>query len=182
MVIVAGRSMEPTYRIGDVVVTWRDGRHGVGDPVLFRVPDSGVGPADSVARGARVIHRLVDGGPDGWVTQGDNVPHPDIWEPTDTDILGRAVLHLPGVGKAFLWLRSPLLWALFISLIVTLYLWPHPDEVEGLEGAEGLGPVHGPPTPPALRVDDSWQKTPRRRRTRSYRRHLRHDNSQPGAE
>lgn len=99
MVIVARRSMEPTYRIGDVVVTWRDGRHVAGDPVLFRVPDSGVGPADSVARGARVIHRLVDGGPDGWVTQGDNVPHPDIWEPTDTDILGRAVLHLPGVGE-----------------------------------------------------------------------------------
>lgn len=172
MVIVAGHSMEPTYNVGDVVVTWRDGKHQVGDPVLFKIPDLGPGE-NSSASGAMIIHRLVGGDPSGWVTKGDNVPQPDIWSPSDEDVLGRAVAHFPGVGKAVVWVRSPLVWAALFSVIVTLYLWPYRDELEELEELE-IGPLHGPPTPVELRVDGTWADWDRRRFRRFRRRSGRH--------
>lgn len=121
LTIVSGASMEPTYRTGDLVVA-RRGPVEVGDVVVYVPPDVG---------GARVIHRVVGGdGTDGWVLQGDGNDFLDPWRPTEDDVLGRAVLHVPGVGRVAAIALSPLTWLSLLLVAAALLLWPaDPEEV-----------------------------------------------------
>ena len=96
-VVVAGTSMEPLYRTGDLVITRRADSYRPGDVVAFGIPGSG----------ATVIHRIVGGDAEaGYVLRGDNKPHDDLWRPTPDDVLGKAVVHVPDVGGVAALLRS----------------------------------------------------------------------------
>lgn len=130
LTIVSGESMEPTYYTGDLVVS-RCGPVEVGDVVVYNPP--GVG-------GARVIHRIVDGSSeDGWVVQGDNNGFIDPWEPTDDEILGSAVLHLPSVGKFAAILLSPLTWISLLVVALSIVVWPGKDEQTDADDDEPAG-------------------------------------------
>jgi signal peptidase len=115
-VVVSGPSMEPTYHTGDLVVAREASDYEIGDVVVF---DTGDG---------NVIHRVTGGdGQSGYVTQGDNNPDPDRWTPTEDEVLGEAVLHLPGVGDAVMLARQvlitppfPYLLAGFVFLVIVL--------------------------------------------------------------
>ncbi|GGC05298.1 S24/S26 family peptidase [Cellulomonas carbonis] len=153
LTIVSGRSMEPTYVTGDLVVA-RCGQPEVGDVVVYTPPGTG---------GARVIHRIVDGDPGAWVLQGDNNDFLDPWEPTDADVLGRAVLHLPGVGTAGAVLLSPLAWVSLLVVALAVLVWPDreadPADEEPDDAAPGGPPGDEPATvgiagPPAMAVGD----------------------------
>ena len=129
LTIVSGESMEPTYYTGDLVVS-RCGDVAVGDVVVYHPPDVG---------GARVIHRVVDGDADGWVVQGDNNDFLDPWRPTADDIIGRAVLHLPQVGKFAAILLSPLTWLSLLVIALAVVVWPGraaPDDADDADDAE----------------------------------------------
>jgi signal peptidase I len=155
LTIVSGHSMEPTYYTGDLVVS-RCGPVEVGDVIVYTPVDVG---------GARVIHRIVGGSSeDGWVVQGDNNGWVDPWEPTDDQILGSSVLHLPKVGLFASVLLSPLLWISLLVLALAVVVWPGkdaedetPDEstttpgadgAEGDDGADGDGTDGGPDVRP----------------------------------
>lgn len=137
LTIVSGRSMEPTYYTGDLVVS-RCGPVEVGDVIVYTPPDVG---------GARVIHRIVDGTPEGWVVQGDNNAFLDPWRPTEETILGSAVLHLPGVGKVASILLSPLTWVAVLVIALAVVVWPgkEPDEPE-----PSADPTDAEPVPAGL--------------------------------
>lgn len=114
-VIVAGRSMEPTHRTGDLVIARTERNYRVGDVVAFRVPDAGT------SEGPVVIHRIVGGdADDGYVLQGDNKDEPDIWRPRPNDILGRAWVEVPGVGLVLAAARSPLALAALAAMFAFL--------------------------------------------------------------
>lgn len=117
MTIVAGNSMEPTYDLGDVVVTWKQ-HVEVGDPVLFIIPEGEFGA------GNPVIHRVIGGDSSGWQTQGDNSHGVDQWTPTSTEVLGVAALHVPLGGRVLAIMKSWLFIALMGGLVVGLLLWP----------------------------------------------------------
>jgi signal peptidase I len=119
LVLVAGTSMEPTYRLGDVAITWRS-EPGVGDVVLYLVPDG-------VARGQPVIHRIVGGTPEAWIAQGDNNARPDEWTPASDDVLGVAVVRIPIGGRVLGMLRSPVAIAALAGTAVALWMWPERD-------------------------------------------------------
>ena len=122
IVVVAGRSMEPTWHAGDVVVV-RQGTYEVGDPIVYSIPEGDPGA------GRRVIHRIVGGdGVDGWTTQGDNRDEADPWHPTDEDVVGRAVTTIPWVGRLRVLLTGWQGLSLVLSLAVTAALWPDDDE------------------------------------------------------
>jgi len=121
MTLVAGNSMEPTYMLGDAVVTWTDPVR-IGDTVLFRVPEGGFGA------GNPVIHRIVGGDSTGWVTQGDNSYSPDPWTIINSDILGVAKFHVPFGGRVVAVLKSWLVIAILGGLAVGLLLWPDSEE------------------------------------------------------
>ena len=137
LTIVAGRSMEPTYYTGDLVVT-RCGPVGLGDVIVYNPPDVG---------GARVIHRIVDGNAsDGWLVQGDNNDFLDPWRPTQEQILGSPVLHVPGVGTAASILLSPLTWISLLVVALAIIVWPgkdSPDEEPTETDGERAPPAEG---------------------------------------
>lgn len=114
LTIVAGHSMEPTYYTGDLVVS-RCGPVEVGDVVVYSPPDVG---------GARIIHRIVDGDADGWIVRGDNNDFFDPWTPTQENILGSAVWHVPQLGRVAAILLSPLTWISLLLVALAVVVWP----------------------------------------------------------
>lgn len=126
MVMVAGSSMEPTFNLGDAVLTWREPVE-IGDVVLYRVPEGEFG------EGNPVIHRVVGGDGYGWTTKGDNSNRPDAWRPSDLDVLGVAKFHIPFGGRLLALMRSWLFIALLGGLAVALLLWPDKDGGPGTQ-------------------------------------------------
>ena len=119
LTIVSGESMQPTYYTGDLVVS-RCGEVGIDDVIVYSPPDVG---------GARVIHRVIGGNAsDGWTMQGDNNDFVDPWEPSGPQVLGRAVLHLPSVGKVASILLSPMTWISLLLVALAIVLWPSRPE------------------------------------------------------
>ncbi|WP_087508363.1 signal peptidase I [Cellulomonas iranensis] len=117
--LVSGHSMEPTYRTGDIVVA-RCGVPQVGDVVIYR-------PA--ALDGARIIHRVIGGDPDGWRLQGDNNDAADPFTPTQDEVVGVEVLHGPRLGLAVGWAATPGVWASVLVLALALVVWPSAPRV-----------------------------------------------------
>lgn len=102
-VIVSGASMRPTLESGDLVAVRAQPSYRNGDLVAYRVPRGEPG------EGAVVIHRIVGGsGTSGYVLQGDNTQGPDLWRPNRADVIGRAWIRVPAVGRVLAPLLSPL--------------------------------------------------------------------------
>jgi signal peptidase I len=111
--IVTGHSMEPLLHTGDLVVTQSQAAYGVGDLVVFRVPNGQLGA------GSSVVHRIVGGdGTGGFTTKGDNNPSADPWHPRASDVIGRSWIQLPGSGAWLLVVRRPLVLATIIGGLV----------------------------------------------------------------
>jgi signal peptidase I len=115
-VIVAGASMEPTLRRGDLVIARQAAAYSVGDIVTYRHPT--VGP---------VIHRVVSEQDGKYTLQGDANTWTDSYHPAAGEVLGKAWIHLPAVGALLTWLRLPpmlALLALVISALVVSMVMP----------------------------------------------------------
>lgn len=97
-VIVDGRSMEPTYSNGDLVVTRERDRYNAGDVIVYDAP---------VDTQFEVIHRIVEPTEGGFVTQGDNRDEPDGWIAPHETIRGAALFHVPNGGAIVAFLRQP---------------------------------------------------------------------------
>lgn len=126
LVMVAGTSMEPTYQLGDAVIAWRE-PVDVGDIILYRIPEGSPG------EGKTVIHRVIGGDGNGWVTQGDNRVHADDWYPSNLDVLGVAKMKVPLGGEVLSVVRSWWFIAAMGGIAIGLFLWPDPD-AEGRRG------------------------------------------------
>ena len=108
-VIVAGRSMEPTLRQGDLAVLKAANAYSVGDIVGYVSP---YGPI--------VIHRII-GVKDGvFTTKGDNATSADPWQVTNEAILGKLVFSVPYIGVAISLLRQPHMLAFAIASLAFL--------------------------------------------------------------
>ena len=115
-VIVAGASMEPTLRRGDLVIAQAAETYQVGDIVTYRHPT--VGP---------VIHRIIEADHGTYTLQGDANAWTDLYHPAPSEVLGKAWIHLPRVGSFLTWLRLPPvmgLLALVISVLVVTMVLP----------------------------------------------------------
>jgi signal peptidase I len=84
MTMVAGDSMEPGMRSGDIAVTMRQPSYSEGDPIVFEMPG---------LEHRYVIHRIVRTDADGrFVTQGDNRETGDNWRVDPADVVGEQML------------------------------------------------------------------------------------------
>ena len=152
LTIVSGKSMEPTYYTGDLVVS-RCGPVEIGDVIVYRPPG---------IDGARVIHRIV--GCDAeqwWLIQGDNNDFMDPWRPTQENILGSSVLHLPQVGKFAAILLSPLTWVSLLVVALAVVVWPGREREQDGEADPDKGGEADPgsPSDDELDPDDADVKT-----------------------
>ncbi len=118
--VVSGKSMEPTYHTGDVIITKRAERYEAGQVVVYKIP-YGAG------QGRDVVHRIKHRMPDGrWMLQGDNNHSGDPWLIRDSDINGRLWLMIPQGAKVINFFRSIAALALAVGILVTWVFWPAP--------------------------------------------------------
>jgi signal peptidase I len=135
-VVIRGDSMEPDYRSGDLLLVHSQSSYGSRDVIAYRVPDGEVG------EGLVVVHRIVGGSPGaGFSVRGDNNPSIDPWLPRGADVVGKAWVLVPGLGRVLVAIRQPLvLAALAASLVVGAIIWRGPS-----------GPAPRPALTPARR-------------------------------
>ncbi|MCW2522809.1 MAG: peptidase, partial [Frankiales bacterium] len=98
-----GVSMNPIYYQGDLVVVAKAESYHVGQIVAYRVP----------AKHIVVLHRIIGGNAGGFLMKGDNNQSIDPTHPTASQVVGRAVLHIPQGGRWLTRLTSPTALALF---------------------------------------------------------------------
>jgi signal peptidase I len=105
-VIIDGKSMEPGFHNGDLVVLRESKDYRVGDAVAYFEPN-----LDSY-----VFHRIVAEDRGVFTTQGDNNAWVDAYTPAYGEIVGKEWAHLPGIGKAAQRLSLPIKLALVAGL------------------------------------------------------------------
>ena len=121
-VLVKGVSMLPTFETGDLVITRPAERYRVGDVVAYRVPEGDIGA------GAVVLHRIVGGSAAaGYRHPGRRQRRRRRMATHGRDILGKAWIHAPGVGRALTFLRAPVpLASLAAGFTIAFVLFPSP--------------------------------------------------------
>lgn len=127
-IVVAGTSMEPGLRSGDLVVTRARPAYRAGEVLAF------------AADGGHVIHRSLGQDAAGaWITQGDNRSTPDGWQVGDEEILGAQWLTIRGFAAPtsvlHRWWFAPAAAALtaFLFLMPSLRRRPSPEAAPWLE-------------------------------------------------
>jgi signal peptidase len=116
-VMVSGTSMLPRYHTGDLVLVEHESSYHVGEVVAYRVPKGDVGA------GYVVIHRIVGGnGRTGWRMKGDNRTAPDLWHPTNHDVIGARELRIPDAWLVLRLLHMPVLLGLFAAFGVFFWI------------------------------------------------------------
>jgi signal peptidase I len=147
-VVIRGNSMEPAYETGDLVIVRAAAAYGIGDAVAYRVP------AGEIGAGTLVIHRIIGGDPGlGFTMRGDNSSGEDPWHPRAADVVGRAYLAIPMLGRVTVLLHQPItLGGLAAALVVTWMVFrsgpakgrvePPPDRPGRRRGGSGLRPIH----------------------------------------
>jgi signal peptidase I len=146
-VIVNGNSMQPLYLQGDLVIVHRAAEYQVGDIVTYHHPD--IGP---------VIHRIIGQQADQYILKGDHNTWTDSFLPKKTDIIGKAWIHLPSVGKVFGFLRIPWVLSIFVGAIGAVFLFtiiPSPDEKRPQHGRRARKDQR-PPMKTILEKRDDW--------------------------
>jgi signal peptidase I len=109
-VMVSGTSMLPRLHTGDLVLVEHQSTYHVGQVVAYRVPQHEIGA------GHVVIHRIIGGnGTKGWRMKGDNRTAPDLWYPTNHDVIGAGTLRIPDAWFVLRVFHMPVLLALFAA-------------------------------------------------------------------
>lgn len=106
IVVTRGDSMQPTIHTGDLVLAWPASSYNVGDVVAYR----------SSMLDTTVLHRIVRHDEGGWTFQGDNNSWLDPEQPSDEQLLGRQILHVPNAGSALAWAAQARLWLIIATV------------------------------------------------------------------
>jgi len=116
-VLVSGTSMLPHLDSGDLVLVEHQSGYHAGEVVAYRVPKGQVGA------GRVVIHRIIGGnGRTGWRMKGDNRTAPDLWYPTNHDVIGSKKLRVPNAWFVLRVFHMPVLLALFAAFAVFFWI------------------------------------------------------------
>jgi signal peptidase I len=119
--VVAGSSMFPTLKAGDLALLRASSDYGIGDVVGYRTPE-----LDRV-----VVHRITARQGERFTMKGDANSWTDSVHPARSEILGELWVRAPGLGGVVLWLRSPgglaLLGLIIASALVVLWKRPGTD-------------------------------------------------------
>ena len=85
--------------------------------IAYRVPKGQVGA------GHVVIHRIISGsGSTGWRMKGDNRTAPDLWYPTNRDVLGAKLLRIRDAWLVLRFLHTPLFLGLLAGFGVFFWI------------------------------------------------------------
>lgn len=117
MTVISG-SMEPTLKIGSVVVVSPAESYQVGDIVTFRTGGERIPPTTH-----RIEDVKVEEGELIYITKGDANPIEDIEETKEGDIMGKALFSIPYLGYLVNFLKTPIGFLLLVGLPALLIIF-----------------------------------------------------------
>jgi signal peptidase I len=109
-IIVIGKSMEPTFHIGDLIVVHKQPTYQVGDAIVYR----------NLQLKSFVFHRVISEQLGRYTLKGDNNSWIDTYQPSEAEVVGKLWLHVPRGGIAIQKMRSPLVMALMAAALGAL--------------------------------------------------------------
>ena len=104
-VIVYGNSMEPLFKLGDLVLLRPSINYKVNDTIAYFNPNLN----------NYIFHRIIDVDANRYILKGDNNAWIDAYQPQYNEILGKLWLRIPYLGKVFQVLRNPVIISLGIG-------------------------------------------------------------------
>lgn len=125
VIIVSSNSMAPYLNVGDIIIVDKyTSEIQVGDIVVF------VDPSNRLC-----VHRIVEikhsDHKEVYLTKGDGNPTPDPWYLTRSEIVGKVVFKVPGIGRLLLkvsGLIGPMMITIGVLLVILAFTIPNPGE------------------------------------------------------
>ena len=118
-VIVNGKSMEPQFHFGDLVIAHSAPAYQVGDIVVYR----------SAELKSLVFHRIIALDLDRFILKGDNNFWIDSYQPTRVELIGKFWIQVPNAGNIVKWLQAPISFGILagsLGVILMLVLFRRP--------------------------------------------------------
>jgi signal peptidase I len=106
-IIVIGKSMEPKFHKGDLVIVHREPLYKVGDAIVYR----------NTELKSFVFHRIISQEMGKYTLKGDNNSWVDDYKPSHAEVIGNLWLHIPRGGTAIQKIRSPFVMALIAGAL-----------------------------------------------------------------
>lgn len=110
-VVISG-SMSGSIEINDMIIIHAEDTYTTGDVITFYSGNS------------LVTHRIVGETERGFITKGDANNAADLYPVPITDVVGKVVLVLPGIGVIIEALRTPLGMTVLLGIVLGMILWP----------------------------------------------------------
>ncbi len=117
-IIVISGSMQPAIDVGDMLVIQEQSAYKVNDIVTYNLNQN------------LITHRVIDITDTGFITQGDANNVADDPVPV-SDVEGKVVLQIPGVGNLLIFLKTP--FGILLMLAVLFLLIEIPYAIERLK-------------------------------------------------
>ena len=109
-IIIIGKSMEPGFHIGDLVITHKQADYQVGDAVVYRNEELN----------NFVFHRIISDNLGTFALQGDNNSWVDTYQPAREEVIGKLWLHVPKGGVYIQMVRKPFVMALIAGALAVI--------------------------------------------------------------
>jgi signal peptidase I len=109
--IVQSGSMEPTIKVGSIVVIKPEGAYKVGDIITF-----GKDTKKEIPTTHRIVASKVESGVMIYTTKGDANEDKDTKEVKQSEIIGRVIFSVPYLGYIIDFAKKPIGFAIFIGL------------------------------------------------------------------
>ena len=106
-IVVIGKSMEPKFHRGDLVIVHKEPRYQIGDVIVYR---------NSQLK-SFVFHRIISQQMGRYTLRGDNNSWVDTYEPSVKEVIGKLWLHIPGGGTVIQAIRTPFTMALIAGAL-----------------------------------------------------------------
>lgn len=110
-VVISG-SMSGSIEINDMIIIHAEDTYTIGDVITFYSGNS------------LVTHRIVGETERGFITKGDANNAADLYPVPITDVVGKVVLVLPGIGVIIEALRTPLGMTVLLGIALCMILLP----------------------------------------------------------
>lgn len=112
-IMVIGKSMEPNYHLGDMIIVRQDSHYKVGDIVAYK----------NMQLKNNVFHRIIGSESGRYTLKGDNNSWVDTYNPSADEVIGKLWIYLPGLGNIIQRIRTPLNMALIVGLMTGYILF-----------------------------------------------------------
>lgn len=124
--IVKSGSMEPSIKVGSVVVVRPSDNYAVNDVITF-----GEDTRDEIPTTHRIISERIDSGVALYTTKGDANSDADPQEVRERDIIGKVLFDIPFLGFILDFARQPIGFVLIIGVPAAIVIFDEAGKIWG---------------------------------------------------